>query len=68
MQLKIGAELSVQAIREDRILDEAHASRGDTRRLTDLFGLSINAALRYTDTVDHPAFADLPAPIPDQPH
>jgi hypothetical protein len=68
VQLKIGTELTAQAIREDRILDEAHASRGDTRRLTDLFGLSIRAALRYTDTVDHPAFTDLPMTLPDQPH
>jgi hypothetical protein len=59
VQLKIGTELSVQAIREDRILDEAHASRGDTRRLTDLFGLSIKAASRYTNTVEHPALAQL---------
>lgn len=61
VKLKIGTELTIQAIREDRILDEAHASRGDTRRLTDLFGLSITAASRYTDTVDHPAFVELPA-------
>jgi hypothetical protein len=47
----------VQRIREDRILDEAHASRGDTRRISDLFGLSIHAASRYTDTVEHAAFA-----------
>ena len=40
--------------REDRILDEAHASGGDTRRLCHLFGLSVGAATRYTDTVDHP--------------
>lgn len=59
VQLKIGTELTAQAIREDRILNEAHATRGDTRRLTDLFGLSINAATRYTDTVDHPAFSTL---------
>ena len=44
----------VQALREDRILHEAHATGGDTRRLCDLFGLSITAASRYTDTVDHP--------------
>jgi hypothetical protein len=56
VQLKIGEDLTVQRIREDRILDEAHASRGDTRRISDLFGLSIQAASRYTDTVEHPAF------------
>lgn len=52
MQLKIGDDLTAQSIREDRILDEAHASRGDTRRLSDLFGLSIKAASRYTDVVN----------------
>lgn len=41
-------------IREDRILDEAHATEGDVRRLADLFGLSIQAGTRYTTTVDHP--------------
>lgn len=56
IQLKIGTELTVQRIREDRILDEAHASQGDTRRISDLFGLSIPAASRYTDTVEHLAF------------
>ena len=59
IHLKVGRDLNVQAIREDRILDEAHATRGDTRRLSDLFGLSITAASRYTDTVAHPAFGDL---------
>jgi hypothetical protein len=44
----------IQALREDRILNEAHATGGDTRRLCDLFGLSITAATRYTATVDHP--------------
>jgi hypothetical protein len=57
VQLKIGEDLTVQRIREDRILDEAHASRGDTRRISDLFGLSVPAASRYTNTVEHAAFA-----------
>lgn len=52
--LTVGSGLSVTAIREDRILNEAHATGGDMRRLTDLFGLSVNAATRYTKTVDHP--------------
>jgi hypothetical protein len=33
--------LSTQAVREDRILDEAIATGGDIRRLCDLFGLSV---------------------------
>lgn len=53
-----------QMIREDRILDEAHASDGDPRRLGDLFGLSIKGATRYTVTVDHPSFTDLDKPAP----
>ncbi|MCC4314815.1 hypothetical protein [Streptomyces malaysiensis] len=49
---------SAQALREDRILDKAHASEGDARRLADLFGLTVNAAQRYTATVDHVSFAE----------
>jgi hypothetical protein len=61
VSLKIGDQLTVKTIREDRILHEAHATHGDTRALTDLFGLSIKAASRYTDTVDHPGFGELEA-------
>ena len=43
-----------QALREDRILNEAQATGGDVRRLCDLFGISVAAATRYTNTVDHP--------------
>ena len=39
-------------IRQDRILDEAHASGGDMRALCDLFGLSITGAARYASTVN----------------
>lgn len=53
--------ISAQAIREDRILHEAHATRGDVRRLIDLFGLSVEGAQRYTATVDHPAIGELAA-------
>jgi hypothetical protein len=52
--LTIGPDRSVAAVREDRILDEAHATGGDVRRLADLFGLSIEAGTRYTNTVGHP--------------
>jgi hypothetical protein len=41
-----------QRIRQDRILDEAHASGGDVRALCDLFGLSVAGAYRYTAAVD----------------
>lgn len=43
--------LPAQAVREDRILDEAIATGGDLRRLGDLFGLSVKAAERYAHTV-----------------
>jgi hypothetical protein len=56
LYLRLGS--SVRAIREDRILDEAHASAGDVRRLCDLFGLSVKAASRYTATVDHPSLSE----------
>jgi len=39
-----------QGLREDRILDEVRATGGDIRRICELFGLSVEAALRYTDT------------------
>jgi len=41
-----------QRIRFDRILDEAHATGGDIRRLIDLFGLSFETASRYAVTVN----------------
>lgn len=41
-----------QQIRLDRILDEAHATGGDIRRLIDLFGLSVEGAHRYVATVN----------------
>jgi hypothetical protein len=52
--LTIGPDLSIAAIREDRILDEANATGGDVRRLADLFGLSIQAGTRYTNVISHP--------------
>jgi integrase len=60
LHLKLGS--SVRAIREDRILNEAHASAGDLRRLCDLFGLSVKAAERYTATRDHPSLVHLDQP------
>jgi hypothetical protein len=52
--LRLTLGVPVRALREDRILNEAHATHGDVRRIVDLFGLSANAAARYTRTVDHP--------------
>lgn len=42
---------SAQALREDRILDEATATK-DIRRLVDLFGLSVKGAERYLDPLE----------------
>lgn len=49
-----GTGLSAQTLREDRILQELHAT-GDIRRLCDLFGLSVAAAMRYATTLSDPA-------------
>ncbi|MFC9854508.1 hypothetical protein [Streptomyces prasinus] len=49
----ITAQLKAQALREDRILQEIHATGGDVRRICDLFGLSITTALRYANTLGH---------------
>lgn len=40
--------MAAQAIRQDRILDEAAATAGDARRVSDLFGISVSQASRYT--------------------
>lgn len=43
-----------RVIRTDRILHEVRTTGGDLRRICDLFGLSVPAALRYTATVGTP--------------
>ena len=48
-RLKTG--LTTRVMREDRILDEVHATNGDVRRLMDLFGLTAKGAQRYTATL-----------------
>lgn len=55
IKLKIAIPGAAQAVREDRILDEAQATSGDIRRICDMFGLSVSAAERYAATVDHPS-------------
>jgi hypothetical protein len=47
-------DLRPQALREDRILQEIHATGGDVRRICDLFGLNIETAVRYALTLGHP--------------
>lgn len=41
------AGLSPRVLRTDRILQEIHATGGDVRRICDLFGIGIDAAMRY---------------------
>ena len=50
-----------QAIRLDRILDEAHATGGDIRQLIDLFGLSVAGANRYIAAVNTVRSSPTPA-------
>lgn len=49
-----GTDLRPQALREDRILQEIHATGGDVRRICDLFGLTMDTAMRYVLTMAHP--------------
>ncbi len=52
--LAIGPGLTARQLREDRILNEADATGGDIRAISDLFGLSVNASSRYA----HPLAED----------
>lgn len=47
--------LPAKDLRNDRILHEAIATEGDIRRLCDLFGISVNTALRYVHSPEQPA-------------
>jgi hypothetical protein len=59
-----GVTLRPQALREDRILHEIHATGGDIRRICDLFGLSVAGATRYLNTVEHPDLTRHDAQVP----
>jgi hypothetical protein len=50
--------VSAQAIRQDRIVDEAIATGGDVRRICDFFGVTIATAVHYVAVVDHPGLCD----------
>jgi hypothetical protein len=52
--------LRPQALREDRILQEIHATGGDIRRICDLFDLTVDGALRYAATLNHPGITAKP--------
>lgn len=56
--------VSARAIRQDRILDEAIATGGDSRRICDLFGVTIATATHYTSTINHPGLTDNTEPPP----
>jgi integrase len=45
--------MSAQALRQDRIVDEAHASGGDLRRICDFFGVTMATAAHYASTLNH---------------
>lgn len=47
--------MAPSALRTDRILDEAIATGGDVRRLSDLFGITVDTAVRYASILDHPS-------------
>jgi hypothetical protein len=44
--------IAPQALRRDRILDEAIATGGDLRQLTDMFDMHVTTAYRYTRIAD----------------
>ena len=46
------------SVRRDRILDEAFATNGDLRQLTDLFGVSVATADRFATWVNRAHTAD----------
>ena len=49
-----GTGLRPQALREDRILAEIHATDGDVRPICDLFDIIVGTEMRYATTLGHP--------------
>ncbi|MFF4709243.1 hypothetical protein [Streptomyces sp. NPDC001297] len=64
IERRVAPHFTARALRHDRLLDEAHATGGDPKHLTELFGLRMAAVLRYTATVTHP---DLDTVVPEPP-
>ena len=56
--------LRPQALREDRILQEIHATGGDVRRICDLFGITVGTAMRYAAAPGHPRLEHQTHPLP----
>jgi len=52
------AGLNPRALRTDRILQGVRETGGDARRICDLFGLTIDTAMRYAATLGHPALRE----------
>ena len=50
--------MSAQAIRQDRMVDEAQATGGDLRRMADFFGVTVDTAAHYASMLNHPALTD----------
>lgn len=46
--------MPAQALRQDRIIDEAQATGGDLRRICDFFGVTMNTAEHYATVLNHP--------------
>lgn len=47
--------MSARAIRQDRIVDEAHATAGDLRRICDFFGVTMATAEHYAGSLNSAA-------------
>ncbi|MFD9403473.1 hypothetical protein ACFWA4_32200 [Streptomyces sp. NPDC060011] len=50
----LGPHLTTRTLRNDRILNEAFATGGDAKHLSEMFGISLPAARRYTSVLGHP--------------
>ncbi len=50
--------MPAQTIRRDRILDEAFATGGDLRQVSDMFGVSVATAYRFAEFVHHAQAAE----------
>lgn len=50
--LTLSTGIPIHVLREDRIVHEARATGGDVRRICDLFGLTVQGALRYLPAPD----------------
>lgn len=56
--------ISARAVRQDRIVNEAIATGGDTRRICDFFGVTIATANHYASSITHAALTDDPTTTP----